>query len=64
METVKSFVDALVDNLDTLPEFSQYLIGLLCRNYITTPPFYYIRFEINRLNFSEKGGLMYEYHSD
>jgi hypothetical protein len=60
-QMVKLFVDVIVDNMDTIPEFTQYFIGTLTRNFVTTPPYYYMRFEVNRLNYSDKGGLMYHF---
>lgn len=51
------FLDRLVDNIQDIPPFSLYYLGLILNNKLATPPNFLTRYEINRLNYTHIGGF-------
>lgn len=56
---VKNYIDSLYDNYEAIPIVCKEFLLYFTHNFYCTPPEFLLKFEINRLLFTNKGGTMY-----
>lgn len=55
---VKNYIEALLDNMDTFPEYCRNYLVYFTHNFYATPPNYLLKFEVNRMLFTTSGGTV------